>query len=83
MNKPAFPRPISHDETPSSQHQGDRTEWTQAQSGMSMLEFYAGQALIGFLTASSEALLNPDKAAGWAFEQAEAMVKEAEKRNIP
>jgi len=69
MSKPAFPRPFSGKEVTSP-----------SQDGMSLLEFYAGQALVGMLN-HGDAYKNPDKAAVWAFEQAEVMVKEAEKRS--
>lgn len=75
--KPAFPRPLS-EPFGNRENPGDY-DICYAQAGMTLLEYYAGQALIGLLSASSEALLNPDKAAFWAFEQAEAMLKESEK----
>jgi len=69
MNKPAFPRPFSEwasQETPYYE-----------QDGMSMLEFYAGQALASAQCQFSEHEL----CAKWTFDRAEAMVKEAEKRS--
>ncbi len=71
MSKPAFPRPGTPDP-----HCFDE------QDGMSLLEFYAGQALIGLCA-------NPvyhegnewSRIAEYAFYQAEAMIKESEKRS--
>ena len=44
-----------------------------------LLEYYAGQALTGILV-WPDAYNNPDKAASFAFGFAEAMIKEAEKK---
>jgi len=48
-------------------------------SEKTLLEGYAGQALVGLL-AHREAFDSNDEAAEWTFEQAEAMIKESEKR---
>lgn len=50
---PAFPRPFSWDEAPhSGMVQGDRAQAYEEQAGMSLRDYFAGQALIGILTTS-------------------------------
>lgn len=43
--KAAFPRPLSHDETPSGTTNGDRLEYVSAQDGMTLREYFAGLAM--------------------------------------
>jgi len=46
---PAFPRPHSWDESPvTGMHEGDRTEPYDAQSGMTLRDYFAAAALPGF-----------------------------------
>lgn len=45
-----------------------------APSGMSLRDYFAAWALIGILQVS-DALDNPSKAAAWAYEQADEMLK--------
>jgi len=71
MDKPAFPRPHSQHKT------------VEEQDGMSLLEYYAGQALVGIISNSSRAVSisrETEKTASICFDYAEAMIKEAEKR---
>jgi len=71
MSKPAFPRVGSAE-----------PHYFDEQDGMSLLEYYAGQALIlGVYEAYKEAIPDAvDEIANDAFRIAEAMIKEAEKR---
>jgi len=90
MSKPAFPRPISGE---SHNHiQEDCREVAYQQEGMTLLEWYAGQALIGvisnntfYLSAIETAQERGIKYTEWisrgCFEFAKAMLKEAEKRS--
>ena len=77
MSKPAFPRPIS-----------ELGEIVLEQDGMNLLEYYAGQALVGLWAACAHPESDApthcdfDIFAKACFDQAEAMVKEAEKRNL-
>lgn len=78
MNKPAFPRPISGESY--NYNPEDSREVADQQDGMSLLEYYAGQALSGItarVACDSAALPEISKT---AFNVAESMVKEAEKR---
>jgi len=74
MSKPAFPRPGLLE-----------PHYFDEQDGMSLLEYYAGQALIGYLSSptknSEVAQDNSSVLAMWCFENAEAMIKEAKKRS--
>jgi len=90
MSKPAFPRPISGE---SHNHlQEDCREVAYQQEGMSLLEYYAGQADIpweevanafmqanGCKKATIEEIIKAR--AELRFDDAEAMVAEAEKRS--
>jgi len=44
---------------------------------MSLRDYFAGQALVGFLLVS-DCRDNPAKAAAWSYEQADAMLKARE-----
>jgi len=74
MNKPAFPRPYSNDDSSNS-----NDSYYDDQEGMSLLEYYAGQALI---TQTGKAVDSVKNMVNQSFDIAEAMVKEAEKRNL-
>jgi len=67
---PTFPRP----------HSIASTFEIPAQEGMSLLDWFAGMALIGILANSSQ-IVEEKLASSWAYEYAEAMLKEREKQN--
>jgi hypothetical protein len=56
------------------------TSNTLRHDGMSLRDYFAGQALTGMLTLTS-AVQHPDMAAVWAYEQADAMLAERDKRS--
>jgi len=61
---------------------GHYEDFWVAQDGMTKLEWFAGMAMLG-MCASNSATYNraaPDMIAAWAFDQAEAMIAELEKR---
>jgi len=66
---PAFPRP----------HSFANTFEIPSQEGMSLLDWFAGMALIGILANSSQ-IVEEKLASSWAYEYADAMLKEREKR---
>lgn len=70
---PAFPRPFSDE--PSDTH-----AW--AQEGMSLFDYFAGQALMGILAGHRVFDTYVDYA-DEAYNLAEAMLKERERRYIP
>lgn len=83
---PAFPRSYADD-----QHTPPDAEYKQAQPGMSLLDYFAGQAMAGML--ANESITNglnaiadsededvPQMIAIDAYEQAEAMLTERERR---
>ncbi len=76
MNKPAFPR------SSSEQQPGDRRESCYAQEGMTLREWYAGQALQGILAATPEedAWPRPQSAAADAFAYADAMIAQSKEK---
>jgi hypothetical protein len=47
--------------------------------GMSLRDWFAGMALIGNLSGDEAARDNPEKAAGWSYAQADAMLAERDK----
>ncbi len=65
----AFPRPVS---------EADRV-FTSAQKGMTLLDWFAGQALIG-IVASADEHDSPEGLAGAAFLIAHAMMEESAKQ---
>lgn len=76
---PAFPRPYSQE--PKQWEKGDHTEYGDEQHGMSLLEFYSANAMVGLVTKSTKAERDAD---GWemevartAFELGQAMVFES------
>lgn len=72
MNKPAFPRPYSE------WHEDGMKHELPQQQGMSLLEYYAGQALAGYMAISEGTWFTGDEVN--LFHIAEAMIKESEKR---
>ncbi len=51
---------------------------------MTLLDYFAGQALVGVLSAHADTemlLPEDDEAARWAYDYAEAMIAERRKRN--
>lgn len=79
MSKPAFPRPVSS--ASNSNRPEDCIEFEYGQDGMSLLEFYAGQALkrIPFWRYFHR-VFKLELTARLAFDQAEFMIKEARER---
>ena len=77
MSKPAFTN---------EQHQNQDGTWNQTfEPGMSLLEYYAGEAMKAIIIGNhaDECVISTKGAVGMskdAFNVAEAMVKEAEKR---
>lgn len=75
----AFPRPISHDETPSGQYRGDRTEFADHQDGMTLRDYFAAKAMQAIL---GDKTTHPDYYSEWAelsYRMADAMLAEREK----
>ena len=68
-NPNAFPRPYSYDETEAFHY--------LAHPGMSLRDWFAGQALIGLLSRASGE--DPHKAPGLAFKLADDMLAERDK----
>jgi len=68
---PAFPVPVAQIQGIAT-HSGDF-----GMLGMSLRDYFAGQALVGFLLVS-DCRDNPAKAAAWSYEQADAMLKARE-----
>jgi len=90
MSKPAFPRPFSE---PHANVEDDYFAITPSQDGMSLLEYYAGQALIAVVSSEKSlealnSLAQENNDSGEhavsvvCFNIAEAMIKESEKRNL-
>ncbi len=78
---PAFPRAHGHK---MAMHTKELS--SEGQEGMSLLDWFAGQALMGYLAAFATEKLNfPDdlKIAGWCYDTADRMIEEREKRNAP
>ncbi|MEY9098853.1 hypothetical protein ABIA24_001762 [Sinorhizobium fredii] len=72
---PAFPRPAGTNGAP---HPSDRWE-NNAQGGMSLRDWFAGQALAGYLAADQLNHVGADLAAECAYRYADAMLAEREK----
>lgn len=70
MSKPAFPQKVA-----------DISIVPNGCEGMTLLEYYAGQALVGLIANGGDACDHDGNAAAWSFSFAEAMIKEAEKRS--
>jgi len=85
VNKPAFPRPMS--EPFENRENPGMYAHASCQDGMSLLEYYAGQALTGLWAACAHPQSDAPTQCDFnifakaCFEQAEAMIKEAEKRS--
>jgi hypothetical protein len=62
---PAFPRPTSTDEA------SERCNVFYAQDGMTLRDWFAGQALSNAYT---QADVDPDRIARWSYELADAML---------
>ena len=78
---PAFPRPCSEDRKNGDQPDGNST--IAESDGMTLRQWYAGQALAGILAAHAEEGVNlpSDKeAASMSFQYADAMIEESRKR---
>lgn len=75
---PAFPRPVSEDTTQGTQLEGNRT--VSKQDGMSLRDWFAGQALVGLLAFTNGSgscdQLSPEQAAEEAYMTANAMLAE-------
>lgn len=61
--------------------------YSETQDGMTLRDFFAGNALQGMLACSREgdahqAWLSPSAASEWAYQQADAMIAEREKSNV-
>ena len=74
---PAFPRPASEDKRAGSIHEGDYAE--RAETGMSLRDWFAGQAMAAFLTGDVEGNDTFKTTARISYEQADAMIAEREK----
>ena len=75
-NPPAFPRPISTDavqDAANATRQGDNIEWSGAQDGMTLRDYFAAKVLQG-LVAANEVDMWP-AAAGQAYNAADAMLE--------
>ncbi len=81
---PAFPGEAPSGETDYEGSIPPRVFFT----GMSLRDYFAGQALVGFLSAPADmvscdagpnARANPTRAAEWAYQQADAMLTERAK----
>jgi len=70
---PAFPCEARHTES----RDGKWVDRWIPEGGMSLRDYFAGQALVGFLLVS-DCRDNPAKAAAWSYEQADAMLKARE-----
>jgi len=72
---PAFPRPIGF-------HPHVGGTYSPAQMGMTLLDWFAGQALAGLLSDETIERLQPEGYAKAAYDYAEAMIEERTKRNV-
>jgi hypothetical protein len=70
---PAFPR-IDVEHFEAGYGHGPHCE-TQNLPGMTLRDYFAAQAMNGYLQARNDCSSNPDKCAAWAYEQADAMLK--------
>jgi hypothetical protein len=79
-NPPAFPRPISNDSaTPEGITQGDRIEYSQSQDGMTLRDYFAAKAMVGFLTNKEWVDKTTPVISKCAFAMADAMLESREK----
>ena len=67
---PAFPRPVSEDRAQGDQPDGNRT--IGEQSGMTLRDYFAGQAIAGFVGSPADFAF--DSAARMAYDIADAMI---------
>lgn len=70
---PAFPRPYFEHPT--------NGEYSLAQEGMSLRDYFAGQALVGIIASEVENRTPSEIVAKRAYELADAMLKAREARN--
>lgn len=49
--------------------------WNDEQDGMTLRDWFAGQALAGFLSNPTIGVTNPPKAANWAYAYADEMLE--------
>lgn len=81
LNPPAFPRSAFYPDDPADHLEpGERLAWSHSpQAGMTLLDWFAGQALGGYLAAHSadgQALPGDSAAAKCCYEYAAAMLAE-------
>jgi hypothetical protein len=77
QNEPAFPETYTYIDNVGILH-------TEYRPGMTLRDWFAGQALIGYLSNNQlslmdGALMNPGKAAEWSYDQANSMLSERSK----
>ncbi len=78
MSKPAFPRPYSE----ILNDDGGKLQQFADEDGMSLLDWFAGQALISHVAASNRiGTVTAEECAEASFIIAEAMIEESERRN--
>jgi len=70
---PAFPQSVFHDETP------EADSFVESKGGMSLRDYFAGQAMIGFLASASPKADTDAELADYAYQIADAMLKERAK----
>ncbi len=76
---PAFPRPVSEDRYSGDQPDGNCT--VPDQCGMSLRDWFAGQALCGLIASNDEnAGDRLEELPGYAYQIADAMLAQREKR---
>lgn len=71
---PAFPQPMA---TSAEGSMYVAAEKHPDFGGMTLRDYFAGQALVGYLASreyGEEAAQNPDKVAEWAYQNADAMI---------
>lgn len=72
-NEPAFPSKYTF-EMNGMEGQGEY-------SGMALRDYFAGQALIGYIVSKRDEDNSSDKVANWCYQDADAMLAEREKAN--
>lgn len=74
----AFPRPAFYPDDPADHMEpGERMSWSHGeQDGMTLRDWFAGKALVGFLSFEGSATqqAEPEYAAEWAYRCADAML---------
>jgi hypothetical protein len=75
---PAFPRPHSWDESPlTGMHEGDRAEPHGEQSGMSLRDYFAGQAVDRCINVAAQFVMEQPDFAPW-----QTMLSEIVRRGV-